>query len=1156
MAEETLNSQDVQNGTPQDGSVVDSGAPEVTENEVVTGNPETGSGEQDQETSVPGGNPDQAGSTGPDGGDQGAGDGQQGPSTSEPGNSGETSTEGPAAPGQEGTEGSDPKPGGEAAGGEVPSPAPGDNGEGETGEGDSGGSTVQPDVSLVTPAKPVLTSSTLEVISGNTLTLTYTIDPDTRLEAYVSAGTGSVSVSGNEVIFTPETVSGDSESTINVVAIHTSGGRSESLDTVVTTKPQPQEEGPKDPVVSVPAKPVLASTVTNVNSGETLTLRFNIDEGATLTAEVLTSNGSARVEDKTVVYSAPVVDTDGNAVISIKAVNSAGESEALNVNVNIKAPVVTNPDESGSESGGSSETQPETPQIVTPAKPIYVSGSRNVTAGETTQLRFSTAENTTLSARITAGVGSVEVLGNNVNFTAPEQVDVRTSATIAVKAVHTSGGESAETSISVVVNVKPTVAPDVSGGETVDPEPGTGGGTPDQGGSTGSGSGTETGGDGGQEGSGGSTGPGTGGEGPEVPSQPDPNVVPRVVLTSSENRVFVGNTLTITYEQVAETQVIVTVPEGQGLATASDGIISYVPSSSVISTEEVILTIKAMKDGVYSEAIPFKVVVEPREKVTLTVTPESYTGKVGDTISLSIVTEAFEYTIETNKDSIATVDQANKTVTGIGVGSATITVRASLAGKDDAVINIPVTFEALAQATAPIAQLTTNTVVSGNELTFTYIIADGDRLHVTVPEGKGSVSVIGNRVVYTPHITRTQDLVILQAVAISPDNVSSAPVETVISVSPVKLPPVTLEVTPVSAEFKAGTTINVEVTTDAQTVELRSSDEKIARVDSDNYTITGVAGGEAIVTVIAQHPDKSTAQFNIPVIVRPLAAAKVPVLTSKVLDVQSEGRLELEFEPLSEGGHLVFMVPEGKGSIEFADNFAVYTAFETDKTEKVTIRVYEVSADNLKSNPIDIVIRVRRVVEEVSGDIDIIIDPNATIKYSEPQIKVILNKTGITVREKLDLIKYSGPTSLKEAVDKLDKYETAMNPEIEIKDSSVGATNNYSLYTLIKNIASTRDYEKFKLRFDIINLYFKEYQYSGFNEFLLQRFDEKWSWGEDNLITYQNLITVITSLCDITKRASNLKRLDLDKALDPTVVRPLNANGGFAIQNIKAYYKE
>ena len=1154
MAEETLNSQDVQNGTPQDGSVVDSGTPEVTENEVVTG-PEAGAGDKDQETSVPGANPDQAGSTSPDGGDQGAGDGQQGPSTSEPGNGGETSTEGPAAPGQEGTEGSDPKPGGEAAGGEVPSPAPGDNGEGETGEGDSSGSTVQPDVSLVTPAKPVLTSDVLEVISGNTLTLTYTIDPDTRLEAYVSAGTGSVSVSGNEVIFTPETVSVDSESTINVVAIHTSGGRSESLDTVVTTKPQPQEEAPKDPVVSVPAKPILASTVTNVNSGETLTLRFNIDEGATLTAEVLTSNGSARVEDKTVVYSAPVVDTDGNAVISIKAVNSAGESEPLNVNVNIKAPEVTTPDESGTESGGSSETQPETPQIVTPAKPIYVSGSRNVTAGETTQLKFSTAENTTLSARITAGVGTVEVLGNNVNFTAPEQVDVRTSATIAVKAVHTSGGESAETSISVVVNVKPVVSPDVSGGETVDPEPGTGGSTPDQGGSTGSGSGTETGGDGGQEGSGGSTGPGTGAD-TEVPSQPDPNVVPRVVLTSSENRVFVGNTLTITYEQVPETQVIVTVPEGQGLATASDGIISYVPSSSVISTEEVILTIKAMKDGVYSEAIPFKVVVEPREKVTLTVTPESYTGKVGDTISLSIVTEAFEYTIETNKDSIATVDQANKTVTGIGVGSATITVRASLAGKDDAVINIPVTFEALAQATAPIAQLTTNTVVSGNELTFTYIIADGDRLHVTVPEGKGSVSVIGNRVVYTPHITRTQDLVILQAVAISPDNVSSAPVETVISVSPVKLPPVTLEVTPVSAEFKAGTTINVEVTTDAQTVELRSSDEKIARVDSDNYTITGVAGGEAIVTVIAQHPDKSTAQFNIPVIVRPLAAAKVPVLTSKVLDVQSEGRLELEFEPLSEGGHLVFMVPEGKGSIEFADNFAVYTAFETDKTEKVTIRVYEVSADNLKSNPIDIVIRVRRVVEEVSGDIDIIIDPNATIKYSEPQIKVILNKTGITVREKLDLIKYSGPTSLKEAVDKLDKYETAMNPEIEIKDSSVGATNNYSLYTLIKNIASTRDYEKFKLRFDIINLYFKEYQYSGFNEFLLQRFDEKWSWGEDNLITYQNLITVITSLCDITKRASNLKRLDLDKALDPTVVRPLNANGGFAIQNIKAYYKE
>ena len=188
------------------------------------------------------------------------------------------------------------------------------------------------------------------------------------------------------------------------------------------------------------------------------------------------------------------------------------------------------------------------------------------------------------------------------------------------------------------------------------------------------------------------------------------------------------------------------------------------------------------------------------------------------------------------------------------------------------------------------------------------------------------------------------------------------------------------------------------------------------------------------------------------------------------------------------------------------------------------------------------------VVDEVPEVITVSNDANI---LDVTKISALLAKPGILIREKLDDIKLNGTVPFKLLIAKLDSYNEIMSPNAPSLDATKGAGRNFDLYTVLKALISEDNYNVFKVKFDIVNLYFKEYRTVAYTDYMLFRHSEEWKWGKDNFTTYCNIITVITTLCDMSTRQDKLKTLSLDKAFNKTDT-VLNDT---AIENLLKYYK-
>ena len=115
----------------------------------------------------------------------------------------------------------------------------------------------------------------------------------------------------------------------------------------------------------------------------------------------------------------------------------------------------------------------------------------------------------------------------------------------------------------------------------------------------------------------------------------------------------------------------------------------------------------------------------------------------------------------------------------------------------------------------------------------------------------------------------------------------------------------------------------------------------------------------------------------------------------------------------------------------------------------------------------------------------------------------------------------------------------------------------YNMYLTIKSTLELQDKSKLKERFDLINLAFKELENYKYKdglpfEYRVNKFDHLWTYGDKSLTTYRNMVTVISTLCDLSTREARIgKIIDLDLAFNPDKVT-LSETG---INNVKAYYQ-
>lgn len=162
----------------------------------------------------------------------------------------------------------------------------------------------------------------------------------------------------------------------------------------------------------------------------------------------------------------------------------------------------------------------------------------------------------------------------------------------------------------------------------------------------------------------------------------------------------------------------------------------------------------------------------------------------------------------------------------------------------------------------------------------------------------------------------------------------------------------------------------------------------------------------------------------------------------------------------------------------------------------------------------------------------------------------ILENGSLSNEEKLNAIVAANVPGIG-FVKNLLTYQNEMSMNSVLPSEQSGADKNRSLFFKLMNVLDEEDFSIFKIKFDIVNLVFLTYKNDSFDEFKLHRFDLKWTGGQKQLKTYQRLVTVISSLCDKTKRAEQLKSISLSKMVDADNTTFSETNR----RNILSYYQ-
>lgn len=146
-------------------------------------------------------------------------------------------------------------------------------------------------------------------------------------------------------------------------------------------------------------------------------------------------------------------------------------------------------------------------------------------------------------------------------------------------------------------------------------------------------------------------------------------------------------------------------------------------------------------------------------------------------------------------------------------------------------------------------------------------------------------------------------------------------------------------------------------------------------------------------------------------------------------------------------------------------------------------------------------------------------------------ITTILENGSLSNEQKVEAIDKSGVEAVG-FIKNLIAYQNELSFKAIGLTDVQGASKNRILFFKLLQILDVEDYATFKIKFDVVNLVFLTYKEDAFNEFKLHRFDLKWTGGIKELKTYQKLVTVISALCDKSKRAEQLKTISLSKMVD------------------------
>ena len=146
--------------------------------------------------------------------------------------------------------------------------------------------------------------------------------------------------------------------------------------------------------------------------------------------------------------------------------------------------------------------------------------------------------------------------------------------------------------------------------------------------------------------------------------------------------------------------------------------------------------------------------------------------------------------------------------------------------------------------------------------------------------------------------------------------------------------------------------------------------------------------------------------------------------------------------------------------------------------------------------------------------------PEVSINSWDDVKSVIAMKT--SVDNKLEILSTCGFKPVELFVAFYMDYGKTMGPKVNEQE---GARFNTRLYNNLITTLREQDDAVFKIKFDLINLIFRNGAKDAFNEFRLCRFSDLQKISEKQLTTYHRLVVLIFSLADASTRAKNKKPL-------------------------------
>ncbi len=168
----------------------------------------------------------------------------------------------------------------------------------------------------------------------------------------------------------------------------------------------------------------------------------------------------------------------------------------------------------------------------------------------------------------------------------------------------------------------------------------------------------------------------------------------------------------------------------------------------------------------------------------------------------------------------------------------------------------------------------------------------------------------------------------------------------------------------------------------------------------------------------------------------------------------------------------------------------------------------------------------------------ITITPVAALPMDSSAVMSYIRKPGISIMEKLRTLSTNAVAPYNMHCKLIGDAFTNIydNPN---DDSELHFRNVTALYATIINVLN-EPYPVFKNMFDIINVCFAVIINTD-NELTMYKHTTKWSSSAD-LNTYSNLVTMLITLADITKRQNGIKKIDFERIFDIETNETMNAS--------------